>query len=130
VAAVAALTASAGELSGRLDVQEELVRRMEQQRRGLHSTRIVLGVTIVGLAADLLLTIAFGLLFHQVDENQHSIQTVQQHTSTDILCPLYEALAMGLKANPNPTGLSPAQSQFRQSAANTVTAGLGQLGCK
>jgi hypothetical protein len=130
VAAVAALTSSAAELSTRLEVQEQLVRRIEEQRRGLHATRIALVVTIVGLILDLGLTGAFGVLYRQVSENQQNIVSVQQRTSTDILCPLYQAFALGIKSNPTPTGLTPEQQQFRQNAGATITAGLGKLGCK
>ncbi len=130
VSAVSALTASAGELSGRLDVQESLVQRIDQQRRGLHSTRIALAVTIIGLALDLGLTIAFGALFHQVSSNEHSIQAVQQRTSTEILCPLYEVVAQSIKANPTPAGLTPAQAELRAHAATVIIEGLGKLGCQ
>jgi len=129
LAAVSALTDSVGELSRRLDVQEELVHRIEAQRRGLHSTRIVLGCAVVGLILDLVLTLGFGLLFQRVDENSLQVREVQQRTSTQILCPLYEVIATSIKTDPSPPNLTPDELQVRHDAGNVIANGLKTLGC-
>lgn len=122
IRAVSDLTKSVGELSERLDMQEKLLTRIEAQRRGLNTTRIAVGFT-------LLLIVAVGFLYRQVDANTRDVRDVQRRTSTEVLCPLYEVFALSIKANPNPAGLTPEQAAVRQQAGDTITAGLQKLGC-
>lgn len=127
--AVATLTNSLGALSGRLDTQQDVIDRIDQQRKGLHSTRIVLGCAVIGLMLDLALTVGFGFLFRQVDANTHRVQDVQARTSSEILCPLYQVFALSIKVNPPPPNYTPEQLELRQHAADAIIAGLDKLGC-
>lgn len=127
--AVDALNASVAELSARLDVQERVLLEQERQRKGLHSTRVVLVGLAFGIILDLVLTVAVGILYRQVDANQHQVQAIQSRTSSEILCPLYTVFATSIKVNPPSSNLTPEQAQARRDAADTILAGLTKLGC-
>lgn len=116
------LTKSVGELSTRLDMQEELLTRIDDQRKGLNTTRIVMGFM-------LLLLVAGAFLYRQVEANTRDVRDVQRRTSVEVLCPLYTVFALSIKANPTPTNLTPEQAAVRQQAGDTITAGLQKLGC-
>lgn len=129
VEAVEKLTAAVGELSDRADTQQEMLNEIKAQRKGLRSTRIVVAFTVFGVSIDLVLTVLFGLLYQQVNANSHQVQAVQERTSSEILCPLYQVFALSIKTNPAPPGLTPTQAQLRQDAGDTILAGLDKLGC-
>lgn len=129
VDAVKVLTVAVGELSERLDTQQKalvtqqkVIDDLERQRKGLHSTRLVLMAAIFGIVLDLALTLGFGYLYQELDK-------VQRRTDTQILCPLYEFLALSLKVNPAQPTASPEQVELRHNAAVTIAAGLDTLGC-
>lgn len=128
-AAVEALNATVSELSKRLDVQEEIAKQLDENRSGLHTVRMVVGVLGILLVMNLGLVTGFGLLYHQVDRNQHELQAVQQRTSAEILCPLYQVFALSIKTNPPPPNYNAEQLELRQHAADTILAGLAKLGC-
>jgi hypothetical protein len=122
VDAVQTLTRSVDDLSRRFDATEKLIDRIEKQRRGLLSTRIALGAVV-------LLVIAGGVLFARQQSTIRELRAVQDRTSTEILCPLYQFLALSLRVNPpNPTA-SAEQIELRTSAATAIAAGLEKLGC-
>jgi uncharacterized protein HemX len=116
-------------LTERFVLLEKVVEDLNEQRRGLHSTRIYLGIGAVALVLCLGLSIGVGFLFVQVERNQHEIQAVQQRTSSEILCPLYTVFATSIKANPPNPNLTPDQAKMRQEAADTILSGLNKLGC-
>lgn len=128
-AAVKALNVTVSELSRRLDVQEEIAQQLDENRSGLHTVRVVLVVLGVVLAMNLGLVGGFGLLYHQVDSNQREIRAVQERTSVEILCPLYQVFALSIKVNPPPPNYNAEQLELRQHAADTILAGLDKLGC-
>lgn len=127
--AVETLNESVAELTKRFALMEQVVEDQKEQRRGLHSTRIYLGVGAVAIVLCLGLSVGFGFLFYQVEHNQREIQAVQQRTSSEILCPLYEVFATSIKVNPTNPNLTPDQAKLRQDAADTILAGLSKLGC-
>lgn len=126
VAAVETLTAAVGDLREELAVQQGVVNAIKKQGRDIRSTRIAVWSAAVVVAVFLT---GFGFLYHQVDRNQDQLQGVQARTSTEILCPLYQVLAVSIKVNPpNPT-LTAEQAEARQHAADTILGGLDKLGC-
>ncbi len=136
VSAVEELTAAVSVLSERADTQQHVIDELEEQRKsletqqkGLHSTRMVLSAAVFGIVLDLGLTVGGALLYQQVDTNQREIRQVQQRTSTEILCPLYEVFATSIKVNPPNPNLTPEQAKARRDAADTILSGLDKLGC-
>lgn len=142
-AAVNDLIVSVASLTNRLDVYQEVLERIdqqsqdiEQQRQGLHLTRVILSVAIVAIVLSLGLSVGGVYLYRQVETNQRQSETnqqqiaaVQQRTSTEILCPLYTVFATSIKINPPNPNLTPEQANARQAAADTILAGLNKLGC-
>lgn len=120
--AVETLNTSVAELTKRFDVQEKVIEDLNNQRRGLHSTRVALAVGAVVVILNLGLSAGGVFLYMQV-------RGVQERTSSEVLCPLYTVFALSIKANPNPAGLTPEQARVRQQAGDTITAGLSKLGC-
>ncbi|MEV6555858.1 hypothetical protein AB0M22_09090 [Nocardia sp. NPDC051756] len=129
IAAVGNLTESVGALSTRLDTHEGLLTRIEEQRKETDAQRKGLNTTRIAVGFMGLVLIAGGFLYRQVDTNTRDVREVQQRTSTEILCPLYQFLALSLKANPPSPVASAEQVKLRETAANTITAGLDKLGC-
>lgn len=122
VDAVETLTRSVNDLSVRFDNQQTLIDRIEKQRRGLFATRVALG-------AVALLIVACGFLYVQMQSTTAELRAVQGRTSTEILCPLYQFLALSLRANPPNPAASEEQVELRRNAADTIAAGLVKLGC-
>lgn len=122
IAAVEALTTSVGQLSQRLDTQQGVIDELDRQRKGLHSTRIVMALMLV-------LIVCVGFLYYKVDANTQEVRAVQNRTSSEILCPLYEVLATSIKMNPPSPNLTAEQATLRQDAGGAILAGLGKLGC-
>ena|SRR6266542_1398584 len=110
------------ELAKRFEIQEEVISELRVNRRGLYA--ISLAVACIGVCL-----VGGGYLYYQVASAQKNIQTVQDRTSTEILCPLYQTLAQAIRANPSPPGLTAEQIELRQHAAVTITNGLAKLGC-
>jgi cytochrome c-type biogenesis protein CcmH/NrfG len=129
VGAVEELTAEVSALSERATTTQRIVAQLEAQRKGMHTTRLILSGAIVLLVVVLGVTVGGVLLYRQMDANQREIRQVQQRTSAEILCPLYEVFATSIKANPPNPNLTPAQAKVRQDAADTILAGLDKLGC-
>ena len=122
VEAVETLTSAVGTLSGKVKTQQGVIDAIKHQNRRIHSTRMFLAAAIFGIALDLMLTVGFGYLYHELD-------TVQRRTDTQILCPLYEFFAVSLKVNSPAPNASAEQLELRKTAATTVAAGLTTLGC-
>lgn len=128
-AAVESLTESVEELAARSQTQQKVIDAIETQRKGLHSTRIVLAIAVAVLVLVLGLTSGGVILYRQVTANQREIQQVQERTSTELLCPLYLVFATSIKVNPPSANLTPEQVKLRQDAADTILAGLQKMGC-
>lgn len=126
VEAVETLTAAVGELRGELAVQQGVVNAIKKQGRVIRSTRITVWSAAVVVTVFLA---GFGFLYHQVDRNQDQLQAVQARTSTEILCPLYQVLAVSIKVNPPSPNLTSEQIEARRHAADTILGGLDKLGC-
>lgn len=147
---VEALTAEVATLSERADTQQHVIDELEAQRQslqkqaeglrkqqeGLHSTRVWLFAAISAIAFVLAVTVGGVFLYRQADanqqqlqDNQHQLELVQQRTSTEILCPLYEVFATSIKVNPPNPNLTPEQAKARREAADTILSGLDKLGC-
>lgn len=130
VEAVRTLTLAVDELRADLRAQQGVVNAIKKQGRDIRSTRWAVGIVAAVLVIAVAFTTGFGLLYRQVDRNQHELEAVQERTSAEILCPLYEFLALSLKVNPPPPGASAEQLELRRTAAETTSAGLGKLGCR
>ncbi|WP_280319828.1 hypothetical protein [Nocardia wallacei] len=126
IEAVETLTAAVGELRKELAVQQGVVNAIKKQGRDIRSTRITVWSAAVVVTVFLA---GFGFLYHQVDRNQDQLQAVQARTSTEILCPLYQVLAVSIKVNPPSPNLNPEQVEARRRAADTILGGLDKLGC-
>ncbi|WP_280393027.1 hypothetical protein [Nocardia wallacei] len=126
VEAVETLTRAVGELRKELAVQQGVVNAIKKQGRDIRSTRITVWSAAVVVTVFLA---GFGFLYHQVDRNQDQLQAVQARTSTEILCPLYQVLAVSIKVNPPSPNLNPEQVEARRRAADTILGGLDKLGC-
>lgn len=66
---------------------ESLANKLTKQVKGF---KVLLVWTSIGLLLDLTLSVLFVLLFHKSDTNSNRIDEVQQKTSTEVLCPLYD----------------------------------------
>lgn len=134
--AMASLQESFDELSGKFDTQQQVIERIEENRRENEANRkdnrvnrVLAVFAIIGFVLDVTLT-GFVWHLHDVeDANTSALRTVQSRTNSQILCPLYQVIAQSIKANPSPPGLSPDLVQFRKSAAQIITDGLNTLGC-
>lgn len=129
VEAVETLTAAVGELRNELKTQQGVVNAIKKQGRDIRSTRIAIGALAVVAVVALAVGVGFGFLYRQVDRNQDQLQAVQARTSTEILCPLYQVLAVSIKVNPPGPNLTPEQVEARRHAADTILGGLDKLGC-
>lgn len=127
--AVVTLNESVAVLTERFVLLEKVVEDLNEQRRGLHSTRIYLAALAAVLALCLALVGGFGFLFYRLEQAQGEIKAVQQRTSSEILCPLYTVFATSIKVNPPNPNLTPEQAKTRQEAADTILSGLDKLGC-
>ncbi len=107
-------------------MQQGVVNAIKKQGRDIRSTRITVWSAAVVVTVFLA---GFGFLYHQVDRNQDQLQAVQARTSTEILCPLYQVLAVSIKVNPPSPNLNPEQVEARRRAADTILGGLDKLGC-
>jgi hypothetical protein len=122
VAAVNNLNATVAELSKRADTQQKVLDRIAEVAADNRRNRI-------GLVVLLALIGLVGWLFVRVEATTRELREVQQRTSSEILCPLYQVFALSIKANPPSPNLTPEQAQMRQNAANTILSGLDKLGC-
>ncbi|WP_454199606.1 hypothetical protein [Nocardia sp. Marseille-Q1738] len=129
VAAVNKLQKSVNGLTVRVNTYEEMLQRIEKVANDTQkvatdtrANRIGLKVATASIAFNLVLTAALGWLFMKV-------QDVQERTSTEILCPLYQVFAVSIKVNPPNPNLTPEQAKARREAADTILAGLDKLGC-
>lgn len=68
---------------------ENLAIKLTKQVKGF---KVLLVWTTLGLVLDLMLSAFFLLLFHVTDNNSNRIDEVQQKTSVEVLCPLYDLL--------------------------------------
>jgi hypothetical protein len=123
------LTTEVRALNDRIDTQQQVIDALKRHTRDIHSTRIMLVAALFGIILIFGLTGAFGRLYQQVETNQHQLQQVQARTSTEILCPLYEFLALSLRVNPPAPTATAEQVQLRKTAADTIARGLSTLGC-
>jgi hypothetical protein len=122
VAAVDSLRQAVTELSERAETQQKILDRLDKVSTDTRLNRIGLKVATVSIGFNLALTAALGWLFMKV-------QDVQERTSSEILCPLYEVFATSIKVNPPNPNLTREQAEARQHAADTILAGLDKLGC-
>jgi hypothetical protein len=129
VAAVNNLNDTVVELSERANTQQKVLSRIEKVSNDTRSNRIGLIVATAAIGVCLVLLGLVGWLFVKLNETTHELQQVQERTSSEILCPLYEVFATSIKVNPPNPNLSPEQASARQRAADTILAGLDKLGC-
>lgn len=119
VKAVNRLETSINHLARRSDVQEESLKR----------NRMVLRIALVGLALDLALTVVCAALFAKADTNSEQIQSVQDRTSSEVLCPLYQVFLDSMRINTPPANQTPEQAEFRAESMRTIQHGYDILKC-
>ncbi|WP_159840224.1 hypothetical protein [Nocardia sp. CY41] len=122
VEAVDALTSEVGTLSQRADTTQKVLERIEKVAADNRRNR-------VGMAVLLVLIGLIVYLFFRLEATTREVREVQERTSSEILCPLYEVFATSIKVNPPNPNLTPDQAKARQHAADTILAGLDTLGC-
>jgi hypothetical protein len=129
VTAVDRLRQVVTELSERAETQQRVLDRLDKVSTDTRMNRVGLKVATVGVAFNLALTGFVGWLFVRVEHTTRELQDVQNRTSSEILCPLYQVFALSIKANPPSPNLSPDQAKVRENAANTILAGLEKMRC-
>lgn len=119
-AQVAGIEKSVGELAV---ATGELTRRQAAQIRRL---RRATAITVIGLTLDLLLTVLGGLLMYRTSHNSARIDHLQQRTSTEALCPLYDLFLDSY----NPTGpTAAADPAGYERNFDVIEQGARALGC-
>lgn len=106
--------------------QEELKRTQERvsQQKGIN---IALGLSII---LDIVLSVAIGFGYVSIDNNADQITTVQERTSDQVLCPLYELFITSLKNPPRPELVdTPEERKQRKEAKRTILASYAVLEC-
>ncbi|WP_280248757.1 hypothetical protein [Nocardia abscessus] len=129
VTAVDSLRNAVTALSERAKTQQKILDRIERVSTDTRMNRIGLKVATVGVVFNLALIGLVGWLFVRIEQTTREVQEVQNRTSTEILCPLYQVFALSIKVNPPSPNLTPEQAQMRQNAASTILSGLDKLGC-
>jgi hypothetical protein len=98
-----------------------------RQAKQIKRTSRALRWTIVGLAVDIILTVVISLTVGQQRQNTADIASIQERSSTEALCPMYDVF-LDLY-NPNSPGALQDPALYERQFA-TFEAGARALRCK
>ena len=135
-AAVTGLRQVATELRDRSEVQDQVLRRIENLAKGqeviaAYGRKNRLGIQIGSIGLTIAL-FAAGLSIYQsarLNETTHQLSAVQSRTSTEVLCPLYQLFALSLTVNPAPSNYTAEQLELREKYKLAINDGLAKLDC-
>jgi hypothetical protein len=105
-----------------------------KRRTGRHSK--VLWLLGGSFAFDIIITVALAVTGVQVLNQSSELEHVQEVTSNDVLCPLYEVFVTAAKAPPPPPNPGEKTDAYKQRmkergvALKTITQGYATLECK
>lgn len=136
VRAVDGLRQVADELAERSDIQDKVLQRIEGLARGQEDlitygrrNRLGIQIGIIGVVLSLAAGgFAINLAF-RLNSTTAQLQTVQNRTSTEVLCPLYQLFALSLTTNPVPPNYTAEQLELRKRYEVSIKDGLNKLGC-
>lgn len=127
VQGLAGRVSTAEQVQLQLQAQQTLI---EEQQANSRTQRRINGWLMTSIFIDVVLSIALGAGFVRIDHNAHSISSLQERTSGEVLCPQYSlwlGLIAGRRMQPN---LKPKDLKQLNDFGRVFEAGYTSLDCK
>lgn len=113
-------------MQAELQKQQDQIRKQQRRIEAQRGINIWLGLS---LCLDIVLSVVIGLGFIRIDHNADSINRIQERTSEEVLCPLYEVFVRAVR-NPRPEQVNtPKKKEEFKKNAKVIEDGFKALGC-